>query len=871
MFAENAINAITTNMDSGRIVGNRFKGGTIALSGGPWDVLGNRHDGPQQYTFCTSAFSLDDTHDVLLRGNSVIPSATVFSSGANPAPAGRIARLVTSVDAGYGNVTQDNTFSGDAGLHFGDVVADALAYYESSPAGRPQLFGGSNAPEVILYESYQVAFEGRPGSLSSDGRILSVADLRSAPPVSGDVVAILTGPRKGEWYRIAQAIGDRQFLMDRPLPTPLDYDVSISQGFVAETIRGNTVDIKDQGGGSIGLAFTGASFGTRILGNRFVGDACVLSSAYSQEGLGAANSSYNTNVYPAPRDWTHLLTLDLIVDSNTFEDIERAEVTNGNYFGLDYLLDPNSDDVSKRHPNVGDRLYYSANIVANRYRRTVVPTVQNPVAIQLGTSAYTGANIHDASQRFVVQGNWYEYPTGWTAGPATIKAYDGTLHAIIKNDGTAAGRIENRTFTSPTSFDLPNGSPLGGGLLSAFGVFVGQDNADLAGQTNAAAIVPDGTQDLHLRVFGLPKDPGDNSKYLVIDTLTVSVDGGGTWKYLRTGTLSNWRVIVSRTVNTPVADLLLAAVPGLLNTRRYTVNVTYVTYTGAASTVASDFAVVGVTTDSGRSIVPRINVEATPGDYDGDGRSDLMVFRPSTAQWLRTGTGSNGFSSTFGLTSDYPINGDFDGDGRADLAVYRPPANANSPARWIYTKSSDGSGGSTTYEVLFGAPNDVPIPADFDGDGKTDFAIFRPSTAGWHISYSTGGDGVVTNFGDANLNDIPIPADYDGDRRADFAVFRKATAEWKIAYSGGGGLTQVFGDFNLNDIPVPGDYDGDGRADLAIFRVAMAEWIVSLSGNLPFGPAFPPKQVMIFIFGASGLFDIPVLGVIGALKKLNRI
>jgi hypothetical protein len=130
---------------------------------------------------------------------------------------------------------------------------------------------------------------------------------------------------------------------------------------------------------------------------------------------------------------------------------------------------------------------------------------------------------------------------------------------------------------------------------------------------------------------------------------------------------------------------------------------------------------------------------------------------------------------------------------------------------------------------------------------------------------------VITNFGDVGLNDIPVPADYDGDRRADFAVFRVATAQWIILYSGGGTLIQQFGDVGLNDIPVPGDYDGDGRADLAVFRVATAQWIVSLSGGLPFGPSYPAKQVMIFTFRATNLFDIPVLGVIGALKKLNRI
>ncbi len=43
------------------------------------------------------------------------------------------------------------------------------------------------------------------------------------------------------------------------------------------------------------------------------------------------------------------------------------------------------------------------------------------------------------------------------------------------------------------------------------------------------------------------------------------------------------------------------------------------------------------------------------------------------------------------------------------------------------------------YGVQFGIETDVPAPADFDGDGKADIAVFRPETGVWYIQGSTAG------------------------------------------------------------------------------------------------------------------------------------
>jgi hypothetical protein len=206
--------------------------------------------------------------------------------------------------------------------------------------------------------------------------------------------------------------------------------------------------------------------------------------------------------------------------------------------------------------------------------------------------------------------------------------------------------------------------------------------------------------------------------------------------------------------------------------------------------------------------VPTINKIA---DFDGDGKTDVSVFRPSSGDWYVTNSGNNQFVAThFGQNGDIPAPGDYDGDGRTDRAVFRP-----SDGTWYILRS--GGGFSATQ---FGQNGDVPTAGDYNGDGITDVSVFRPSNGSWYRINSSGGQFVAVQFG-AN-GDKAVPADYNGDGATDLAVWRPSDGVWYQLRSGQGFAATQFG--ANGDKPAQGDFDGDGKTDLAVFRPADGTW-----------------------------------------------
>lgn len=227
---------------------------------------------------------------------------------------------------------------------------------------------------------------------------------------------------------------------------------------------------------------------------------------------------------------------------------------------------------------------------------------------------------------------------------------------------------------------------------------------------------------------------------------------------------------------------------------------------------------------------------AIPGKYFSSDKTDIAVYTEKNHKWsIRTA--NSAFADLrvipWGDIGDIPTVADFDGDGRDDIAVFRP-----NNGTWYILQSQSDFDRSKIMVRQWGAKDDYPLARDFDADGKADLGLFRPSDGTWAVLTSSSGyeekTSIKRRLPEFRSNDPIFSGFVDNDGKIDYGYFSRETSSFKILLSSRNwDQSHVYTKqwAQKGDVPIVKDFDGDTRIDLGFFRSTDSSWQFLLSSK----------------------------------------
>ncbi|MCD9185601.1 MAG: FG-GAP-like repeat-containing protein [Pyrinomonadaceae bacterium] len=525
-----------------------------------------------------------------------------------------------------------------------------------------------------------------------------------------------------------------------------------------------------------------------------------------------SSSDQNVTNIPDTQNFRDIFVRDTVLNTTTMVSVDQTNSSPGNgnsYNGdnLEYNVKITKNGRFVIFPSLATNLTsQTATATFNIFVRDLQTQTTKPVSVNSSNTQMVGAELRSV----ISEDGRYAY---FTSLSSAVTANDqNSSFDVFRRD------LENNT-TSLVSVKADN-SASGNGFSKY--PFISSDGRYVAFESTAPDLqttVPDTnqTQDIFLRdmVSGTTR---------MVSVNNSNTDGGNSFSVLR-GMSSDAKTILfgsfASNIVSPTVDIntffdYFIREPFAEKTFAVSVN-----QAGASvgnlpvdgGELALDGKVATFETYANNIVVPadvtqfrdvfsfeKATVANTKFDFDGDRKADVGVFRPANSTWYIRQSTAGLNSVVFGNSDDKIVPADYDNDGKSDYAVFRN-------GTWYILRSKLGFIG-----VNFGQAADIPQPADFDGDGQAELAVYRNGT--WYVLNLVNNQFSAVSFGLAS--DKAVTADYDGDGKSDQAVFRPSDGTWYILGSTAGLTVINFG--NSTDKAVPADYDGDGKTDIAVYR-----------------------------------------------------